>query len=80
MLSVLTLLWTEYCSEARAAGKILYMSTQFGDNYRKWANITKATMRITRKPGDTMEVDWAGATISIYDPVTGTFVKAIRVY
>ena len=67
----LSLLWTEYCSEARAAGKIPYMSTQFGENYRKWASITKATMRITRKPGDTMEVDWAGATISIYDPVTG---------
>ena len=67
----LTLLWTEYCSEARAAGKIPYMSTQFGDNYRKWARITKATMRITRKPGDTMEVDWAGATLNIYDPVTG---------
>ena len=54
----LTLLWTEYCSEAHAAGKGSYMSTQFGDLYRKWARLTKATMRITRKPGDMMEVDW----------------------
>ena len=67
----LTLLWTEYCAEAHAAGKKPYMSTQFGDLYRKWARITKATMRITRKPGDSMEVDWAGATINIYDPATG---------
>ena len=67
----LTLLWTEYCSEAHAAGKTPYMSTQFGDLYRKWAKVTKATMRITRKPGDMMEVDWAGATITIYDPATG---------
>lgn len=41
----LTLLWTEYCLEASAAGKKPYMSTQFNDNYHKWARITKATMR-----------------------------------
>ena len=67
----LTLLWTEYCLEASAAGKKPYMSTQFNDNYHKWARITKATMRIQHKPGDEMEVDWAGATIDIYDEVTG---------
>lgn len=67
----LSLLWTEYCMEAAAAGKNPYMSTQFNDNYRKWARITKATMRIHHKPGDSMEVDWAGTTIDIYDPVTG---------
>lgn len=67
----LSLLWTEYCAEAKAAGKYPYMSTQFNENYRKWAKVSKATMRIHRKPGDTMEVDWAGATITIYDPVTG---------
>lgn len=72
----LTLLWTEYCVEAAAAGKKPYMSTQFNDNYRKWARISKATMRIHRKPGDTMEVDWAGATITIYDPVTGDTTAA----
>lgn len=67
----LTLLWTEYCLEASAAEKKPYMSTQFNDNYRKWARITKATMRIQHKPGDEMEVDWAGGTIDIYDEVTG---------
>ena len=46
------------------------MSTQFNDNYRKWARITKATMRIQHKPGDEMEADWASATIDIYDEVT----------
>lgn len=72
----LTLLWTEYCAEAVAAGKQPYMSTQFNDNYRKWARVTKATMRIHHKPGDTMEVDWAGTTIDIYDPVTGDISPA----
>ncbi|MCI5648335.1 MAG: IS21 family transposase [Lachnospiraceae bacterium] len=72
----LSLLWTEYCTEAHAAGKIPYMSTQFGDLYRKWAQVSKATMRIQRKPGDTFEVDWAGKTIDIYDRVTGEITPA----
>ena len=48
----MTLLWTEYCEQAYAAGKQPYMSTQFGDLYRKWARVSKATMRISRKPGE----------------------------
>ena len=28
-------------------------------------------MRIQHKPGDAMEVDWAGDTIPVFDPVTG---------
>ena len=47
------------------------MSTQFGDKYRKWAHITKATMRIQHKPGDAIQVDWAGDTVPVYDSVTG---------
>ena len=67
----LTLLWEEYCRNCHESGRTPYMSTQFGDKYRKWARITKATMRITHKPGDAMEVDWAGDTIPVFDPVTG---------
>lgn len=33
-------------------------------------------MRIQHKPGDAMEVDWAGTTIDIYDPVTGDISPA----
>ena len=54
------------------------MSTQFNDNYHKWARVSKATMRIPHKPGDTMEVDWAGATVDIYDSVTGEATPAYR--
>ena len=53
-----------------------YMSSQFNDNYHKWAKVTKATMRISHKPGDAMEVDWAGKTIDIYDSVTGDVTPA----
>ena len=72
----LTLLWQEYCERAYANGEIPYMSTQFGDKYRRWARVTKATMRVTHKPGDTLQVDWAGGTIPYYDSVTGEQYKA----
>lgn len=72
----LTLLWEEYCKKAYVNGEIPYISTQFGDKYRRWAQITKATMRITHKPGDSMQVDWAGGTIPYHDPVTGEEYKA----
>ena len=72
----LTLLWQEYCEKCRTNGQQPYMSTQFGDKYRRWARVTKATMRITHKPGDAMQVDWAGETIPYYDTVTGEEYKA----
>jgi hypothetical protein len=33
-------------------------------------------MRITHKPGDAMQVDWAGEMIPYYDTVTGEEYKA----
>lgn len=67
----LSLLWEEYCAKCQETGQKPYMSTQFGERYRRWARITGATMRIQHKPGDAMQVDWAGDTIPIQDPVTG---------
>lgn len=63
----LSLLWSEYCTECYTNGDIPYMYTQFCERYRKWAKLTKATMRINHKPGETLQVDWAGSTIPIYD-------------
>lgn len=67
----LTLLWTEYCSTCNAEGVIPYMYSQYCDKYRHWAHVTKATMRIRHKPGETMQVDWAGTTLQYQDPITG---------
>ena len=72
----LTLLWTEYCKKCEAEKATPYMYTQFCEKYRRWARITKATMRIQHKPGDAMQVDWAGNTLDIYDAVTGEVSKA----
>ena len=67
----LTLLWEEYCVKVRSEGGVPYSYTQYCEKYRRWARVTKATMRITHKPGDAMQVDWAGDPLYITDSVTG---------
>jgi hypothetical protein len=44
---------------------IPYQSTQFNDKYHAFADSKKATLRIHHKPGEKMEVDWAGDTLYI---------------
>ena len=70
------LLWMEYCDTCRAAGDIPYGLTQFKTHYREYLTETKATMHINRKPGDIMEVDWAGQTAHIIDTDTGDLLPA----
>ena len=72
----LKLLHEEYCNQCYVEGTIPYQYSQYTEKYRRWARITKATMRIKHKPGDVMEVDWAGDTLTIYDPVTWSEDKA----
>ena len=72
----LTLLWEEYCQRVRTSGGVPYMYTQFCEKYRRWARVTKATMRISHKPGDAMQVDWAGDPLYITDSVTGELEPA----
>ena len=71
----LSLLWTEYCEKAYTNGLTPYMYSQFCDKYRHWARITKATMRIQHKPGDAMQVDWAGTTIPLHDKYAGDITE-----
>jgi len=71
----LSLLWSEYCESCYEEGTTPYMSTQFCDKYRRWARLTKATMRIKHKPGNSVMVDWAGSTFEIYDAITGESTK-----
>ena len=72
----LTLLWDEYCERCRQNGEIPYQYSQYCKFYNKYATLSKATMHIKRKPGERMEVDWAGQTASIQDSVTGKSIPA----
>ena len=72
----LSLLWNEYCESCRLEKKIPFMYTQFCKYYREYAQVTKATMHIDHKPGEKMEVDWAGQTAAIIDTDTGEIIPA----
>lgn len=70
------LLWMEYCDQCRNSGQIPYQLTQFKKRYREYLTTTKATMHIDRKPGEIMEVDWAGQTAHLVDSDTGELIDA----
>jgi len=70
----LQLLWFEYCERCRESGEIPYQLTQFKKYYRDFAVQTKATMHIHRKPGELLEVDWAGQTAELVDSDTGEVI------
>jgi len=72
----LTLLWQEYCDECRQSRTLPYAFTQFRVHYHQYAETTKATMHLTHKPGDVMEVDWAGATMTVTNNITGEPIPA----
>lgn len=63
----LSLLWAEYCAKCEAEHTIPYQHTQFNEKYHAYAASKKATLRIKRKPGETMEIDWIGDTLKVYD-------------
>jgi len=72
----LQLLWFEYCEACTNSGEIPYQLTQFKKYYRDYLVQTKATMHISRRPGELMEVDWAGQTASVTDTDTGENIPA----
>lgn len=72
----LKLLHHEYCSTARDAGKIPYAYRSFTEKYGSYAKKYKLTMPIRRKPGEVLEVDWAGTTLKIMDSAAGEEIEA----
>lgn len=63
----LKLLWMEYCEDCRQLGEQPFMYSQFCFHFQKFAEQERTTMHIPRKPGDRIEVDWAGDKLYIVD-------------
>lgn len=70
----LKLLWNEYCEECRLSNELPLMYSQFCFHYQKFSETKRATMHIPRKPGEQIEVDWAGQTAAIVDRDTGELI------
>ena len=63
----LQLLWEEY-RETQPDG---YGYSRFCELYQRWHRDQSVVMRQEHHPGEKMFVDWAGATIPVYDATTG---------
>ena len=70
------LLWNEYLEECQQSGDSPLMYSQFCHYIYQDEQKRRATMHINRKPGEQVEVDWAGDTASIIDPDTGEITDA----
>ena len=70
------LLWTEYLETCRQSGGEPLMYSQFCYYIQQDEQRRRATMHISRKPGEQIEVDWAGDPAYIIDPDTGEATKA----
>ena len=70
------LLWQEYVDGCQLSGKIPLQYSQFCDRFMKHLNTEKATMHLNHRPGEAIEVDWAGTTVPIINPDTGEISKA----
>ena len=70
------LLWTEYMEDCCANGDEPLLYSQFCDHIQQDEQKRRATMHISRKPGEQVEVDWAGDPATIIDPDTGEILKA----
>lgn len=67
----ITLLWEEYVQKCKTDGKVPYQKTQFGKYFRDYLRENEFTDIISHKPGESIEVDWAGTRPYWYDPYTG---------
>ncbi len=70
------LLWTEYLEICRQNGGTPLMYSQFCYYLQQDEQRRRATMHIPRKPGEQIEVDWAGDPAYIVDSDTGEVTKA----
>lgn len=70
------LLWAEYMEECRLSGETPLMYSQFCYYIQQDEQKRRATMHISRKPGEQIEVDWAGNPAQVIDPDTREITKA----
>lgn len=65
------LLWTEYLEECKQTGEQPLMYSHFCYHIQQEEQKRRATAHIPRKPGEQIEVDWAGDPAYIINPDTG---------
>lgn len=69
------LLWEEYVTLSYAENKIPLQYSQFCLRLNQFLEQSKATMILQHHPGEKVEVDWAGQTLSMVNDETGELIK-----
>ncbi|MGY6463145.1 hypothetical protein ACXIUA_04340 [Corynebacterium sp. UMB8791] len=64
----LQVLWARYTTGPGQAGQRHYSYDRFRQLVASHVSATGLTARITYVPGHTMQVDWAGTKMRLYDP------------
>jgi transposase len=72
----LQLLWEEY----RASQPDGYQYSYFCELYRQWKSTQQLSLRQEHRAGEKMFVDWAGATVPLYDAGTGEVVGRASIF
>ncbi len=69
------MIWEEYCQDCLRSGKIPYRLTQFKKYLREYIDENEFTDIIAHKPGESIEVDWAGTRPYWFDPCSGEKIE-----
>ncbi|WNI13207.1 IS21 family transposase [Corynebacterium sp. Z-1] len=71
----LRVLWAGYLDTDGVPGQRHYSYQRFCQIIGEYVDVNDLTMRITHVPGHTMQVDWAGTKMAVFDPITGRKTK-----
>ena len=67
----LVFLWNRYKKKCEETGRRYYQYRQFCEHYSEWCDENAETLHFNAVIGEKMEVDFAGKTFEITDPLTG---------
>ncbi|NWN88258.1 MAG: IS21 family transposase [Micrococcaceae bacterium] len=67
----LKVLWARYLETEAAPGQRHYSYQRFCQIVGQYVDVNQLTMRIQHVPAHTMQVDWAGQKMVVFDPITG---------
>lgn len=70
----LKLLWHEYKNQCAKEGSIPMGYTKYCKGYGEHTQLSQLTSHLTHKPGNTVEVDWSGPTMSYVVQSTGEII------
>lgn len=71
----LKLLWEEYQEMCRSEGATPMGYSKFCDGYGEFTIANRLTNHLEHRPGEKVEVDWSGSTMSYVDTTNGEIIK-----